>query len=270
LFLNLLATPADAGDFKVAYQLASGASLLLPGVFSAILLPLMAKALSEGRPVAARRFSASTVYLTMLAAPLVGFGVLFADDAIAVLYGPAYAAASIVLTGCLFAYSASVISSAASSLLMSADHQHSVLARVVGCGALKVVLDIVLIRYFGLVGATLAFVVAAVLGAAITVGLALRVGHATLPWTRLVRIVAAIAVAVALVFPARALHPPLLAAAGGGILLTLIYVVLTLAFGCWTAADLAYLQEMHGRFARGRPRFVAYALARARDRAGRD
>jgi O-antigen/teichoic acid export membrane protein len=270
LFLNLLATPADAGDFKVAYQLASGASLLLPGVFSAILLPLMAKALSEGRPVAARRFSASTVYLTMLAAPLVGFGVLFADDAIAVLYGPAYAAASIVLTGCLFAYSASVISSAASSLLMSADHQHSVLARVVGCGALKVVLDIVLIRYFGLVGATLAFVVAAVLGAAITVGLALRVGHATLPWTRLVRIIAAIAVAVALVFPARALHPPLLAAAGGGILLTLIYVVLTLAFGCWTAADLAYLQEMHGRFARGRPRFVAYALARARDRAGRD
>ena len=110
LFLNLLDTPAGAGQFKVAYQLATGASLLLPGVFSAVLLPMMARAFSEGRAIAARRFVASTTYLALLAAPLVGFGVVFSDATIAVLYGKAYQAAGVVLAACLFASSITVIS----------------------------------------------------------------------------------------------------------------------------------------------------------------
>lgn len=270
LFLNLLATPADAGHFKVAYQIASGASALLPGVFSAILLPMMAKALGEGRSVAARRFSTSTVSLAMLAAPLVGFGAVFPDHVIAILYGPAYAEASLVLTACLFAYAVTVISNAASSLLMSADHQHAVLARVAGCGALKIVLDIVLIQWLGLAGAAIAFVTVAVIGAAVTIALAMRVGQAGLAWGRLGRVVAAIAVASVLAIPFRTLHPPLLAAGAGGILLVLIYGALTLAFGCWTTNDIAYLREMHLRFGGGRPRILAAALAWAGNRASRD
>src|SRR3546814_5982868 len=48
LFLTLFDTPASAGQFKVAYQLSSGALLLVPGVFGAMLLPMMARALARG------------------------------------------------------------------------------------------------------------------------------------------------------------------------------------------------------------------------------
>src|SRR3546814_422789 len=71
LFLTLFDSPASAGHFKVAFQLSSGALLLVPGVFGALLLPMMANALAQGREVANRRLSMSTTYLAALAAPLV-------------------------------------------------------------------------------------------------------------------------------------------------------------------------------------------------------
>src|SRR3546814_323858 len=71
LFLTLFESSASAGQFKVAFQLSSGALLLVPGVFGALLLPMMANALAQGREVASRRLSMSTSYLAALAAPLV-------------------------------------------------------------------------------------------------------------------------------------------------------------------------------------------------------
>src|SRR6185437_4547288 len=99
----LIASDAAAGYFKVAYQLASGIMLLVPGVFSAVLLPMMAKALSEGRAAGGRRFVAVTSYLALLGAPVVVFGACFAAAVIGLLYGPAYAAAAPVFALCMLA-----------------------------------------------------------------------------------------------------------------------------------------------------------------------
>jgi len=260
LFLNLLDTPAGAGQFKVAYQLATGASLLLPGVFSAVLLPMMARAFSEGKAVAARRFVASTTYLTLLAAPLAGFGLVFSDIAITVLYGNAYGAAGIVLAACLLASSITVISNAATSLLVSADQQHSVLARVVGCGVLKIILDVALIGRYGLVGAAAAYLVVSIIGAAVTVALALRVSEARLHGARLLRIVCAIALASLVVLPLRALHPPLLSMLGGGIALGVAYAVFTILLGCWSGTDIEYFRGLHQKLLSGRPAGLAALL----------
>src|SRR3546814_957087 len=90
LFLTLFDTPASAGQFKVAYQLSSGALLLVPGVFGALLLPMMASALARGHAVAARRLAMSTTYLAVLSAPLVAFGVVFAAGLIGLLSGTNY------------------------------------------------------------------------------------------------------------------------------------------------------------------------------------
>src|SRR5690606_18504631 len=91
LFLTLFDTSASAGQFKVAFQLSGGALLLVPGVFGALLLPMMANALAQGREVVSRRLSMSTTYLSALAAPLVAFGVVFAHEIIGLLYGEAFA-----------------------------------------------------------------------------------------------------------------------------------------------------------------------------------
>jgi len=251
LFLTLLDTPASAGQFKVAYQLATGAALLLPGVFSAILLPMMARAFSEGRAIAARRFVASTTYLSLLAAPLVGFGMVFSSATIQLLYGDAYRSADLVLTGCLFASSINVIGSAAQSLLMSADQQHSVLARVLGCGVLKVVLDIVLIGRFGLLGGTAAYVSVSIIGVIVTVALAVRVGGVNLAWRRLGRILLAITLASLIALPFKWIGHPIVAILAGMTVLGFSYAILSLLLGCWSRPDIDYLRSLQNRIAGG-------------------
>jgi O-antigen/teichoic acid export membrane protein len=270
LFLNLFATPADAGEFKVAFQLASGAVLLVPGVFSAVLLPMMARALSEGREIAARRFAASSTYLTLLAAPLVGFGLVFSLPAILVLYGSAYAPAAPVLAACLFACSLSTIGQAATSLLVSADHQHSVLARTIVYGVAKLILDVVLIRLYGLTGAIVAYTSVVVFGLVITLTMALKVSGARLDWGRLGRTGLALLLAAAVAYPLRHLATPLVACVAGGLLLGAVYLVLTLLLGCWTRADIEYMQRLHRDIAGERPRALARFFGWAGARAAKD
>ena len=270
LFLNLMSTRAEAGLFKVAYQLASGACVLLPGVFSAILLPLLAKSLGESKAAGARKFRNATTYLVMLAAPLVGFGAVFSGDVIAVLYGHAYIDAAPVLAWCLFGYATTIVSGAANGLLMSADHQHSVLYRVAFCGVMKILLDFILIYYFDLNGAVIAFVTVALIATLITIVLAMRVGETQLAWGRLARIIAAVAVATLLSSPLHMIPTPAAAMIAGCALLTMLYALFTLAFGCWTAEDIAYLADLHRRLAHGRPFVVTKLLDWAQTRARPD
>ena len=267
LFLNLYAEPAAAGQFKVAYQLATGASLLVPGVFAALLLPMMANALSRGHAVAGRRFVASTVYLTLLAAPLVAFGLVFSDAVIGLLYGPAYAAAGPVFAVCLAVAGLVMTTQGGSSLLISADHQGHVLVISLACGVLKIVLDAVLIAHYGLDGAVVAFTLVAVIGAVAIMWQAIRVSGVAPSWSRLLRIWSAALLAGLLVLPMRGHLPAIAQIVLGTLVLSLAYGALTLLFGCWSRDDIGYLQQLHQRLAGNRPRVGARLLAWAHARA---
>ncbi len=262
LFLTLFDSAASAGKFKVAFQLSSGALLLVPGVFGALLLPMMANALAQGREVASRRLSMSTTYLTALAAPLVAFGVLFASDIIGLLYGAAYAPAAFVFAGCLAAGAVATASQAASSYLLGADRQRMLMVVILAFAAVKLVLDVVLIRRYGLTGAVVAFAATSVLSNALLMVLALRYSGSRLEWGRMTRVLAAACIAGAIAWALKGLLPPnhLLVLALGGITLTGVYAVATLLLGFWSAPDLQHFQQMHARFAGGRPAFVARAL----------
>lgn len=267
LFLNLYAEPRAAGQFKVAYQLATGAALLVPGVFGAILLPMMASALSQGREVAARRFVASTAYLALLAMPLIAFVAVFSSDVIAILYGPAYAAAAPVFALCLAATGIATMTQGGSSLLMSADRQGSVLLRVIVVGAFKVALDIVLIKRYGLHGAAMAFLSGSLMASATTMALAIRVGRATMDWPRLLRIALCATLAGIVVTPLHDRIPPLYAVLLGASLLGIVYLVLTLLLRCWKAGDIEHLQQIHERYIASRPQAGARLLEWARQHA---
>src|SRR5690606_26583504 len=98
-----------------AHQLATGATLLVPGVFAALLLPMMANALSQGQALAGRRFVASTNYLMLLAAPLVAFGMTFSDEVVWLLYGRAYSDTGPVLAACIVGAAMITVSQSGSS-----------------------------------------------------------------------------------------------------------------------------------------------------------
>jgi O-antigen/teichoic acid export membrane protein len=247
LFLNLFASPAAAGQFKVAFQLATGAALLLPGVVGALMLPMMAGALSQGMSLAGRRFVGATSYLMLLAAPLVAFGFAFAPAVIGLLYGTSYAPAAPVFAICLFGGALGTVSQAASSLLISADRQRNIMLLVVANAAVKFVLDVVLTVHFGLAGAVAACTIANVLTASAIIALATRVSGLQPDWPRLARIVAAAGLAAAITLPIRALWTPLPTLVLGGATFFVAYLVLTFALGCWSRGDIQHMQRLHQR-----------------------
>lgn len=267
LFLTLFDSSASAGHFKVAFQLSSGALLLVPGVFGALLLPMMANALSQGPEVASRRLALSTTYLMALAVPLVAFGVMFSEQIIGLLYGPAFAPAASAFAFCLAAGAVSVLSQAASGYLLGADRQRAMLIVIVACSLVKVALDIILIRLYGLPGAVVAFSATTVLTGVAVLVLALRYSGTQLEWARMARVLVAGGIAGLASWLPRDHLPMLPALVAGGLVLVAVYACATLALGFWSAGDLQHIRQLHERFAKGRPRFVGRLLDWATRRA---
>ena len=272
LFLNLYNDERGAGQFKVAYQLAYGASSLVPGVFAALMLPMMAGALARGREFAGRRFVASTSYLALLAMPLLAFGAVFSNSLVRVLYGHEYLAAGPALALCLVGTALTAMTSGAAGLLVSADRQRSVLAVILACGLLKLGLDWSLIHAAGLRGAVIAFVVVCAVQAAALLVLAMRASGASPDWNRLARILLAAALATLVVLPMHGRLPPLVELLVGAPLLGLAYLLATLLLGCWSPGDIEHAQQIYARGGARSPRvgtrFLAWAHARAAAGAG--
>lgn len=270
LFLTLYDSSRSAGYFKVAYQLATGVTLLVPGVFGALLLPMMAKALSEGSQAAGRRFVAVTSYLALLAVPVVVFGACFADAIIGLLYGASYAGAATVFAWIVFSCGVGSVTQGATSLLVSADRQRTILLLTIAFGLIKVVLDMLLIAHFRLAGAVAAIVVVGVGNSAVYMATGMRVCGMPLDWNRLLRIAVAGVLSAMLAWPVRSLHWPAIGTIlAGGALVVVGYLLFTLLLGCWSKGDLEQLQSLHRRFAGGRPRAFGQLLAWAGARAGR-
>jgi len=226
-----------------------------------LLLPMMANALSKGRDVAGRRFVASTTYLTLLAAPLVAFGAVYSEPIISFMYGSAYATAASVFAACMFACALSTVSQSGSSLLISADKQLTILFLVILCGVIKVTLDVVLIRNYGLTGATVAYVAAAMFGAVCNLVLALRLIGMQPDWLRLLRILLAAAITALAIYPLRGHWPALPTLVIAGLVTVPVYALLTLLLRCWSREDIEHLMQLHRRIARGRPQALVRLLA---------
>jgi O-antigen/teichoic acid export membrane protein len=270
VFLNTFASAAEAGYFKVAYQLATGMMLLVPGVFGAVLLPMMSKALSRGRDLAAQRFVAVTMYLVMLSAPVVVFGMCFAGPIIRLLYGTTYAAAAPVFAVAILASALSTANQGAISLLVSADRQRTILVMTVLFGAIKLSLDALLIEQYALHGAVAAILAETVLSTLSYVLVALRVSGARMNVRRLGMVLLASAGAACVSMPVLMLQvPPLVSVLLGGCMVLLSYGVLTLLLPCWSSGDIAQLQELHRRFARGWPGPLRRLLQHAGERTER-
>src|SRR5690606_8801515 len=218
--------------------------LLVPGVFGALLLPMMANALAQGREVVSRRLSMSTTYLSALAAPLVAFGVVFAHEIIGLLYGEAFAPAAFAFAGCLAAGSIATLSQAASGYLLGADRQRALMIIVVACSLVKLALDIVLVQRYGLTGAVVAYGATSILSGVLVTGLALRYSGARLEWVRIGRVLAAAALAAAGAWAVKGHLPVVPTLVLGGATLAVLYAVCTLLLGFWSVADLRHFQQL--------------------------
>ncbi len=267
LFLNLWDTSAAAGNFRIAHQLAASATLLVPGVFAMLLLPMMSKALGEGIDQARRRFGMVTRYLLMLAAPLAAFAATLATPVTHALYGSAYDSAGFALAWCLGACAFTAASTGASSLLLGADRQMSLLTLTLVCAGLKLTAGAYLAAHYGLHGAVASYVGVATISLIGYMAMGIRVSGARLPWMLYVRILLAAALAglvARLIADELQPWPALLV---GGMVLLVSYLLACFLLGCWSRVDVAQLHRLTERWAWGRSRPVAAFLGWSERRA---
>ncbi|MFP4695363.1 oligosaccharide flippase family protein [Thiohalospira sp.] len=239
LFLRLFSDSTAIGYFNIAFTLSTAAATLVPGILGSILLPAMARAVAQDEATAARTFRQSTRYLWLLGLPLAVGGAMYADNLVALLYGPDFRAAAVPLAFLLVATTIHMLSTAGSSYQISSDRQHILLRMNLVLVVVTLVLDWFLIRHFGLAGAVAAFTVTNIAAAVFILNLSRRQLRTSLPVGPALRAVGAVFPAALVAWPLHWLLPSAPELFIGGSLFVLVYVLASLPLGCWSAGDLA-------------------------------
>lgn len=238
ILLNAWADPAAAGQFKVAYQLAFGAASLVPGVFAALMLPMMTSALHRDRASAGRSFAASTSYLALLAFPLAAGGLVLGDSLVRLLYGAEYAPAAATFWIFLLCACGVQLAAAASGLLIGADRQRRIFVLLAICLLLKFTLGAVFIHLWGLHGAVASFVVVAAVNVVAYLTMASRECDTALEWPLLRRVALASLLAAGISWLVLAPLPGVWGMIAAAAAFCVVYAVMTALLGCWSHGDI--------------------------------
>lgn len=274
LFLERFSTAENIAYYGIGQSLAMSAMLLVPGVATALLLPMMSRTFGEDPALLGGRFLAATRYILLLAVPVLALCEVFAPEVIAILYGPAFGPAVLVFRVAVVAAAVGVVSASASSYQLGSDRQPAVVGIMAAAAAMTLTLDWLLIRAWKLEGAIAAGAIGAVL---LGIGLlwhAARALRVSFDASTYVRVVAAGALSAVPALIARAILPVWIALPVGAVLLTTVYLVMTVAMGAWTRPDIHFIRGMTGNRAGGAGAAIGavldWASARGTTRVPRD
>ncbi|HTP38050.1 MAG TPA: oligosaccharide flippase family protein [Steroidobacteraceae bacterium] len=240
--------PEQVAYYTIAGGLMRGSADLLTVGLGAVLLPAMARAFGAGgvervRPI----FSDSLRYLTFLGLLLAGGGALWADPVVRLIYGTKYLAAIPVLQAMLICMGVSLSEATTGTLLTTTGRQRARAWIVVGNLVLAATLAFWLVPRYGLVGATLSYVIGRVTYS-IVVGIhALYSTGTRLPGARLLRLLVSAGLGLAVAWGIVRLLPGtagwLISGVAYGLVITLASVLLR----AWTPHDVDLAIQVGGR-----------------------
>jgi O-antigen/teichoic acid export membrane protein len=247
LLLGLWFSTQDAGYFKAGLTVAAGLILLVPGTFSAVLLPFMARAVTGGREVAGRRFRLATQYLVLLAIPLAAYVATEADDIIALLYGDAFAPAWLALATGIIGASFVSVGDAAQSYLLSAQRQWMLLVFTITGLVLRLVIGVLLIREFGLLGACISQVAVSGVLQTLKMTYAARELGVTLPLLHGLKVLAGGLCAAGAAWFASHGTPSVPGLIASAIVFVAVFAFATLLLRCYSLRDVEAVESLARR-----------------------
>ncbi len=248
LFLGVLGEAAEVGYFKVAMTLAAGIVLLVPGVFSGVLLPVMARSIVEGEQAAGRRLIVATRYLITLAMPLAIFFAIFGESFVAVIYGPEYVAAGFAFTMCIIAGCVTTTADSAQSYLLSSNRQAFILKLVIAAVVVKLTIGLATVSAYGLNGAVWVFVSVSLMVAISKFFVACRDLDIQFPVLALFKAGVAGGFAVTSAwFCASQVSVIWIGLIVAGFVFGGAYALLTFVLGCWSQADLIFFGQLSAK-----------------------
>ncbi|MGF1643282.1 MAG: polysaccharide biosynthesis C-terminal domain-containing protein [Thiotrichales bacterium] len=245
--LNYYGLSAEAGLFNAAFVLAISAVSLVPGVFGGLIIPMMARARADGDDVQKEKYREVARYLVLLAAPLVGFGVVFAREIIDLVFGEHYAASATSFQVIVFVSGIAIASWSANSVLLTRDKQQVLLASLAIGAVMDVALAFMLIPGMGITGALIAFAMTKLFLATVNTWYASTLLATRLEWTYYIRVFVLAAFAAVPVYYLFSGAPNAVVVFVGGPFYMIIFVGLFFVSGHARAADKEIFSYVVGR-----------------------
>lgn len=246
-FLAYYATPQEVGFFRLAMQTAAAVTLLIPGIFGGILLPLVAQAAANSTKDAAEQFAKSTCYSWILVAPLLVYVAVYAVPVIELVYGSEFGTAGWVLGFTILGAGLRNVGPAAQAFLLSINVQRLLLVATVVGVVLKLTLAWLLVKRWGLSGAIASYLTLEIGFVVFKISLAIHFGGVSPPWSRMFRTLVATVPGLLLGLIWFATGLPNWTAIIFGCLSMTAYVLTTLWCGTWTREDISYMNQLSER-----------------------
>jgi O-antigen/teichoic acid export membrane protein len=240
--------PEQVAYYSIAGGLMRGGADLLTVGLAAVLLPAMSRAYGAGgiervRPI----FADSLRYLTFMGLLLAGSGALWADPLLRIMYGSKYLHAIPVLQSMLICMGVSMSDGLTGTLLTSTGQQRVRAWILSGNLAVAAALAIALVPRYGLVGATLSYVISKLLNSSVVGAVALHATGTRLPIARLLRLLAAALVAAATALAMLHPLPGMLGWIVAGLVYAAVLLLASILLRSWTAQDVDLAMQLLGR-----------------------
>ena len=227
-FLNLYSTHEQMAFFNVGYSLAFAAITLVPGVYSAILLPLMARKNKEkgGRSIAQLKLALR--YMLKLIIAIIFPVCFYAEEIFEVLYGHQYSGAILSFQVILICTSLKTLSDCTIAYLLSIDKQALILKLNIVASILTLSLDYYLIKKYQLTGALIAFSISTFFLACAFMVLAIRKLKFKPQWKIYIRTIISGVIAILCVSPITHYLPNIYGVIIGSVGYVIIYILMLL------------------------------------------
>jgi O-antigen/teichoic acid export membrane protein len=250
-FLNVLATPEEAGYYNVAFMLSFNAVELIPGLLVGVLLPIMAKSKAEGLEIQAYRYREVGRYLMLLTAPVIIFVAAYSDVIIEMLYGSEYQKSAMPLAVLVLAAALAPLAGSANSILVSHERQRIVLKLILVSAIINILLDYVLISLFSLNGAVISFAIVKLALSIVVLILASNVLKTGLNYLYYMKVLLLAAIAVFPLMLLKGLLAPILSFPLAGIIFVVAYFLLLVQFRMFSGEDVELLQHIKDKLPGG-------------------
>jgi O-antigen/teichoic acid export membrane protein/peptidoglycan/xylan/chitin deacetylase (PgdA/CDA1 family) len=244
LLLKTYSVSQAVGYFAIAGALTKGATYLLAGALSSVLLPAMSRAFGlGGTSSVVRMLHESIRFYWFIGVAIAGLGIAVAPGAVRLLYGPQYEAAIPAVMVNLTVAGLVLISAAFNAFQTSSDHQGDRIRIAAMTLAVNLVAGFALVPAFGLPGALGSLAITKLASVCFSWGFARRAKGMTMPISPMLRILTAALLAGLLAEGFELMAQGRFAFLGTGVVFIVAYGVASAVLGAWTRADYDLIAE---------------------------
>ncbi len=148
----------DLAFYNLGFNIAHKFTTILPSTFWRVLFPAMSNYFGSGDKTKMKRlFFVSTRYIAFVSFPLGAMGIILAYELIHYLYGHEFIGAKLVLQIIFFTSMFSSLSKPGSAILYGYEKQHFIFKFGLVMAVVNIILDLILIRKYGAVGAAICY-----------------------------------------------------------------------------------------------------------------